>query len=78
MHPSISFRLRIFGSSCKMRTDLMVNNFFRALNDGNIWTSFQKEFIHIRDVVRFLFSIENFNKMKGQIILDYQMQYYEN
>ena len=70
---SISFRLAtIFGSSYRMRTDLMVNNFtLRALNDGKLEIfepHFRRNFIHIRDVVNaFLFSIENFNKMKGQI-----------
>ena len=70
---SISFRLAtIFGSSYRMRTDLMVNNFtLRALNDGKLEIfepHFRRNFIHIRDVVSaFLFSIENFNKMKGQI-----------
>ena len=50
----------------------MVNNFtLRALNDGKLEIfepHFRRNFIHIRDVVSaFLFSIENFNKMKGQI-----------
>ena len=70
---SISFRLAtIFGCSYRMRTDLMVNNFtLRALKEKKLEIfepHFRRNFIHIRDVINaFMFSIENFNKMKGEV-----------
>ncbi len=69
---SICFRLAtVFGYSYRMRSDLLVNNFvFMAVKKNNInlyEENFRRNFIHIRDVVNvFLFSIDNFNKLKGQ------------
>ena len=69
---SISFRLAtVFGVSPRMRLDLLVNDFvYKALNDkfiGIFEGHFQRNYIHIRDVVRvFLHGMENFEKMKNQ------------
>ena len=70
---SISLRLAtVFGMSPRMRLDLLVNDFvYRALNDKYIVlfeSHFKRNFIHVRDVSKvFLHSINNFNKMKGEI-----------
>jgi len=68
---SVSFRLAtVFGFSYRLRSDLMVNNFvYTALRVGRMTMfepNFRRNFIHIRDVVEaFIFTINNFNKMKG-------------
>jgi len=70
---SISFRLAtVFGSSYRMRTDLLVNNFvYTAFNKKklNIFEpNFRRNYIHINDIVRaFLFAIKNFKKLKSGI-----------
>lgn len=70
---SISFRLAtVFGSSYRMRTDLLVNNFvYTAFNKKklNIFEpNFRRNYIHINDIVRaFLFAIKNFKKLKSEI-----------
>ena len=70
---SISFRLAtVFGSSFRMRSDLLVNNFVeRAVRTKklNIFEPhFRRNFIHIRDVVAALvFSINNFKKLKSNV-----------
>ena len=73
-HPSaISLRLAtVFGMSPCMRVDLLVNDFvFRAVRDRFIVlfeSNFNRNFIHIQDVVNaFIFSINNFDLMKGEI-----------
>ena len=69
---SISFRLAtVFGTSPRMRIDLLVNDFvYRAVNDRAVMVfegHFKRNYIHIRDVVRaFLHGIANFDKMKGR------------
>ena len=69
---SISFRLAtVFGTSPRMRIDLLVNDFvYRAVNDRAVMIfegHFKRNYIHIRDVVRaFLHGIANFDKMKGR------------
>ena len=70
---SISFRLAtVFGSSFRMRSDLLVNNFVqRAVNENYIdifEPKFRRNFIHIRDVVKgIVFSIKNFNRLKSNV-----------
>ena len=69
----ISIRLAtVFGSSPRMRMDLLVNEFvYKALTDKYI-TIFEKNFIrnyiHIRDVANtFVYMIENYEKLKGDV-----------
>jgi len=70
---SISFRLAtVFGSSFRMRTDLLVNNFvYEAFYNHKLILfeqNFRRNYIHINDIVlAFLFSIKNFNKLKSNI-----------
>ena len=71
---SISFRLAtIFGvSEFRMRTDLMVNNFvylaFQKKKLKLYEPEFRRNFVHLLDVSSaFLYSIENFEKMKNNI-----------
>ncbi len=69
---AISFRLAtVFGTSPRMRLDLLVNNFvFKAVKDRALVIfegHFKRNYIHIRDVARaFLHGIENFDKMKDK------------
>jgi nucleoside-diphosphate-sugar epimerase len=69
---SISFRLAtVFGTSPRMRIDLLVNDFaYRAVHDRAVLIfegHFKRNYIHIRDVARsFLHGIANFEKMKGK------------
>ncbi len=68
----ITFRLAtVFGSSPRMRLDLLVNDFtYRAVNDRFLVlfeAHFKRNYIHLRDVVRaFLHGLGNFEDMKGQ------------
>ncbi len=70
---SVCFRLAtVFGTSYRMRSDLLVNNFvFRAIKYNKLALfepHFRRNYIHIHDVVRaFYFAIINFRKMKGNI-----------
>ena len=68
----ISLRLAtVFGSSPRMRMDLLVNEFvYKALSDKYI-TIFEKNFvrnyIHIRDVAQaFIFMIESYDEYSGE------------
>lgn len=69
----IAFRLAtVFGSSFRMRTDLMVNEFvYRAHKDRSIVIfegHFRRNFIHVRDVAyAFIHGIENCEKMRGEV-----------
>lgn len=69
---TISLRLAtVFGTSPRMRIDLLVNHFvYVALKDGYIVIfekDFKRNYIHIRDVADcFLHCIDNFEKMKGR------------
>lgn len=70
---SIGFRLAtVFGTSPRMRTDLLVNDFtYRAFNEKKIIlyeSAFVRNYIHVRDVARaFVFAIKNFKKMRGEV-----------
>jgi nucleoside-diphosphate-sugar epimerase len=64
----IALRLAtVFGTSYRMRTDLLVNDFvYKAINDGYLVlfeSHFIRNYIHIRDIANtFLFMIENYEK----------------
>ena len=70
---SISFRLAtVFGTSERMRVDLLVNNFtyiavfkkYLKLYEPH----FRRNYIHILDVVKgLIFGVSNFEKLKGNI-----------
>lgn len=70
---SIAFRLAtVFGYSYRMRTDLLVNNFVQtAVKKKELLIfepNFRRNYVHIVDVVNaFVFAIENFGKLKGNI-----------
>ena len=69
---SIAFRLAtVFGFSYRMRTDLLVNNFVQTTIKKELLIfepKFRRNYIHIVDVVNaFIFAIENFNKLKGNV-----------
>ena len=62
----------VFGSSPRMRTDLLVNDFVhKAIVDGYIVlfeSHFKRNYIHVKDIARtFLFCIENYDRMKGDV-----------
>ncbi len=69
---SISFRLAtVFGTSPRMRVDLLVNDFvYRAVTDRAVLVfegHFKRNYIHIRDVEKaFLHALDNFEVMKGK------------
>lgn len=69
----VCFRLAtVFGSSPRMRTDLLVNEFvYKAMTDKYIMVfekNFRRNFIHIQDVARvFTHAIDNFDTMKGNV-----------
>jgi len=64
----IALRLAtVFGTSYRMRTDLLVNDFvYKALTDGYLVlfeSHFIRNYIHIRDIANtFVFMIENYEK----------------
>lgn len=70
---SISFRLAtVFGTSPRMRLDLLVNDFVhKAFFDGYIVlfeSHFRRNYIHIRDVAKvFIMALGNLEKMKSNI-----------
>tara|TARA_B100000941_G_C28500880_1_gene554106 strand:+ start:467 stop:1402 length:936 start_codon:yes stop_codon:yes gene_type:complete len=69
----VAFRLAtVFGSSFRMRSDLLVNNLTEtAIKKGklNIFEPhFRRNYIHIKDVVKaILYSIKNFGKLKANV-----------
>ena len=69
----ITFRLAtIFGTSPRMRADLLVNDFvYKAVSDGYLVIfqgHFKRNYLHIRDMARaFQYSIENYSSMKNEI-----------
>lgn len=61
-----------FGVSPRLRLDLLVNDFtHQAIRQKSLVVyeaSYMRTFIHVRDMARsFLFAIENYSKMRGQI-----------
>ncbi len=70
---SVAFRLAtVFGFSYRMRTDLLVNNFVKTAVEKRKLSifepNFRRNYVHINDVVdSFLFAINNFNKLKGNV-----------
>ena len=70
---SVVFRLAtVFGYSFRMRTDLLVNFLVnKAVREKEIKLfepNFRRNYIHVLDVANaFIFAINNFNKMKGNI-----------
>lgn len=70
---SIAFRLAtVFGTSRRMRTDLMVNDFvLTALTAGSIelyQPRARRNFVHVRDVAgAFCHAINNFQAMRGKV-----------
>lgn len=69
----ICFRLAtVFGSSPRMRTDLLVNEFvYKALTDKYITVfekNFKRNFIHIQDVASvFVHALNNYDSMKRNV-----------
>ncbi len=62
----------VFGSSPRMRTDLLVNDFvYKTMTEGCLvlfQSHFKRNYIHVRDIARtFLHCIKNYESMKGQV-----------
>ena len=62
----------VFGSSPRMRTDLLVNDFvYKTMSDGCLvlfQSHFKRNYIHVRDIARtFIHCIENYGKMNNQV-----------
>tara|TARA_R110000824_G_scaffold220018_3_gene407010 strand:- start:107 stop:1048 length:942 start_codon:yes stop_codon:yes gene_type:complete len=62
----------VFGSSPRMRTDLLVNDFvYKTLTEGVLvlfQSHFKRNYIHVRDIAyTFMHCIENYNKLNGEV-----------
>jgi nucleoside-diphosphate-sugar epimerase len=70
---SISLRFAtVFGTSPRMRNDLLVNDFtYRALNEGTLVlfaSRSKRTFVHIQDAISaYLFALEHADTMRGQV-----------
>ena len=68
----VSLRLAtLFGSSYRMRLDLLVNDFtYRALSNGYIVLfekDFKRNYAHVRDAAEcFIFMVDNYKKVQGE------------
>ncbi len=61
----------VFGTSPRMRIDLLVNDFtYRAVNDGFVvlyQAHFMRNYLHVRDVTRvFVHCMDNFEALSGE------------
>lgn len=62
----------VFGSSPRMRTDLLVNDFvYKTMTEGVLvlfQSHFKRNYIHVRDIAyTFLHCIENYGKLNGEV-----------
>ncbi len=62
----------VFGSSPRMRTDLLVNDFiYKTITEGVLvlfQSHFKRNYIHVRDIAyTFLHCIENYDKLNGEV-----------
>ena len=62
----------VFGSSPRMRTDLLVNDFvYKTITEGCLvlfQSKFKRNYIHVRDIAyTFVHCIENYNKLNGGV-----------
>src|SRR5438105_5574385 len=70
---AVGFRFATaFGSSARMRLDLLINDFtYRALRERNLIIyekDFKRTFIHVRDMAEaFVFAIKKFQNMKDDV-----------
>lgn len=70
---SVSLRFAtIFGTSPRMRADLLVNDFtYKAINERSIvifGSKSKRTFLHIKDAIEgYIFAFNNFNTMKDQV-----------
>ena len=62
----------VFGSSPRMRTDLLVNDFvYKTLTEGVLvlfQSHFKRNYIHVRDIAyTFLHCIKNYDRLNGEV-----------
>ena len=62
----------VFGSSPRMRTDLLVNDFvYKTMTEGVLvlfQSHFKRNYIHVRDIAyTFLHCIKNYDKLNGEV-----------
>tara|TARA_B110000967_G_C18902041_1_gene576672 strand:- start:7886 stop:8827 length:942 start_codon:yes stop_codon:yes gene_type:complete len=62
----------VFGTSPRMRTDLLVNDFvYKSITEGCLvlfQSHFKRNYIHVRDIAyTFLHCIENYSKLNGEV-----------
>ena len=62
----------VFGSSPRMRTDLLVNDFvYKTITEGCLvlfQSKFKRNYIHVRDIAyTFIHCIKNYDKLNGEV-----------
>tara|TARA_R110000772_G_scaffold236005_2_gene347657 strand:+ start:545 stop:1486 length:942 start_codon:yes stop_codon:yes gene_type:complete len=62
----------VFGTSSRMRTDLLVNDFvYKSMVDGCLvlfQSHYKRNYIHVRDIAEtFLYCIENYDRLNGEV-----------